>query len=92
MKILGTQRTRNTAYHPIANCLVEHLHRQLKAAIKCLPNPNDWNSELTWILLSIRTGFKEDIGCSSVELVWLIQQFGVTIIKCFDSVIILTQC
>ena len=70
MKILGTQRTRTTAYHPIANGLVERLHRQLKAAIKCLPNPNNWNSGLSWILLSIRTGFKEDIACSSTELVY----------------------
>ena len=70
MKILGTQRTCTTAYHPIANGLVERLHRQLKAAIKCLPNPNDWISGLPWILLCIRTALKEDIGCSSAELVY----------------------
>ena len=64
MKTLGTQHTRTAGYHPIANGLVERLHGQLKAAIKCLPNPNEWISGLTWILLGIRTGFKEDIGCS----------------------------
>ena len=68
MTILGTQCTRTTSYRPIANGLVERLHRQLKAAIKCLPNPNDWISGLHWILLGIRTAFKEDIGCSSAEL------------------------
>uniref|UniRef100_A0A1X7TW34 Integrase catalytic domain-containing protein n=1 Tax=Amphimedon queenslandica TaxID=400682 RepID=A0A1X7TW34_AMPQE len=46
MRILGTQRIRTTAYHPIANGLVERLHCQLKAAIKCLPSPTDWVSGL----------------------------------------------
>ena len=68
MKILGSQCTRTTTYHLIANGLVLRLHRQLKAAIKCLPNPNDWISGLHWILLGIRTAFKEDIGCSGAEL------------------------
>ena len=70
MKILDTQRTRTTTYHPIANGLVERLHRQIKVAIKCLPNPNDWISGLHWILLGIHTALKEDIGCSSAELVY----------------------
>ena len=70
MKILDTQRTFTTTYHPIANGLVERLRRQIKAAIKCLPNPNDWISGLHWILLDIHTAFKEDIGCSSAELVY----------------------
>ena len=33
MKVLGTHRTRTTAYHSIANGLVERLHRLLKADI-----------------------------------------------------------
>ena len=70
MKILDTQCTRTTTYHPIANVLVERRHRQIKAAIKCLPNPNDWISGLHWILLGIHTAFKEDIGCSSAQLVY----------------------
>ena len=70
MKVLGTHRTRTTAYHPIANGLVERLHRQLKAAIKCLRSPTDWISGLPWILLGIRTALKEDLGCSSAELVY----------------------
>ena len=53
MKVLGTQRSRTTAYHPIANGLVERFHRQLKAAIRCLPSPSDWVSGLPWILLGI---------------------------------------
>ena len=42
----------------------------LKAAIKCLRSPADWISGLPWILLGIRTALKEDIGCSSAELVY----------------------
>ena len=33
-RLLGIQRIHTTAYHPIANSLVERLHRQLKAALK----------------------------------------------------------
>ena len=36
MKILDTQRTRTTAYHPIANGLVERLHRLLKSVFPIL--------------------------------------------------------
>uniref|UniRef100_A0A1X7UUW4 Integrase catalytic domain-containing protein n=1 Tax=Amphimedon queenslandica TaxID=400682 RepID=A0A1X7UUW4_AMPQE len=62
---------RTTAYHPIANGLVEHLHRQLKAAIKCLLSPQDWLSGVTWILLGIRTASNlEDLVCCSAELVY----------------------
>ena len=70
MQILGTHRIWTTAYPPLANGLVEQLHRQLKASIKCLPSPHNWISGLPWILLGIRTAFKEDIGYSSAELVY----------------------
>ena len=37
MSVLGSHCIRTTAYHLIANGLVECLHRQLKAAIKVSP-------------------------------------------------------
>ena len=37
MKLLGTKRIHTTAYHPIANGLVERFHRQLKSALKAEP-------------------------------------------------------
>ena len=49
---------------------MERFHRQLKAAIKCLPLPTDWVSGLPWILLGIRTAIKEEVGCSSAEMVY----------------------
>uniref|UniRef100_A0A1X7UXE9 Integrase catalytic domain-containing protein n=1 Tax=Amphimedon queenslandica TaxID=400682 RepID=A0A1X7UXE9_AMPQE len=70
MKIQGTHRSRTTVYHPSANGLEERVHRQLKAAIKCLHSPNDWVSGFPWILLRICTAVKEDLGCSSAELVY----------------------
>ena len=69
MKLLGTKRIRTTAYHPIANGLVERLHRQLKAALKSHPNPTHWSDSLPIVLLGIRTALKEEIQCSAAELV-----------------------
>ena len=40
-QILGTHRIRTTAYHPIANGMVKHFHRQLKA-IKASDNHYHW--------------------------------------------------
>ena len=42
MQLLGSNRIRTTVYHPIANGLIEHLHRQLKAALKTYHNPARW--------------------------------------------------
>ena len=70
MQRLGVKRIRTTAYHPIANGLVERFHRQLKAALKCQPTPSNWVEALPLILLGIRTVLKEDLHCSAAELVY----------------------
>ena len=70
MKLLGTKRIRTTAYHPIANGLVERFHRQLKAALKAQPNADNWVDHLPMVLLGIRTALKEDLHCSAAELVY----------------------
>ena len=71
MQLLGSKRICTTAYHPIANGLIECLHRQLKAALKAHHhNPAHWTEILPIILLGIRTAVKEDIGCSTAELVY----------------------
>ncbi|XP_041985947.1 uncharacterized protein LOC121738131 [Aricia agestis] len=49
--------------------MVERFHRQLKAAIVCHANDR-WTESLPWVLLGIRTAFKEDLQCSSAELVY----------------------
>ena len=70
MHILGTNRIRTTAYHPIANGLVERFHRQLKDALKCMPNPTHWTKALPLILLGIRTTIKQDLKYTAAELVY----------------------
>ena len=42
MSVLGTTRTRTTSYHPQANGLVEHFHRQLNCALKAQQNTVSW--------------------------------------------------
>ena len=70
MRLLGSKRIRTTSYHPIANGLVERLHRQLKAALKACPHPTNWTDTLPMVLLGIRTAWKDDIRCTTAELVY----------------------
>ncbi|XP_064463210.1 uncharacterized protein LOC135374130 [Ornithodoros turicata] len=59
-----------TAYHPAANGMVERLHRQLKAALCSQPEPTNWVDHLPWVLLGLRSSLKQDLKCSSAELVF----------------------
>jgi hypothetical protein len=68
-KLAGFEHKRTTAYHPACNGLVERFHRQLKAAIVCHANEK-WTESLPWVLLGIRTAFKEDLQSSAAELVY----------------------
>ncbi len=68
--LLGTSRLRTTAYHPIANGLIERLPRQLKASLKSYPSPLRWTETLPLVMLGIWTAIKSDIGCCSAELVY----------------------
>ena len=70
MQILGTKRLRTTAYHPIANGLIERFHRHLKAALKCQPQPDRWMESLPLVMLGIRSTIKEDLGCTTAEMVY----------------------
>ncbi|KAL0810827.1 hypothetical protein ABMA28_010137 [Loxostege sticticalis] len=65
----GFEHKRTTAYHPACNGLVERFHRQLKAAIVCHADSR-WTESLPWVLLGVRTAFKEDLQSSSAELVY----------------------
>ena len=59
-----------TAYCPIANGLVEHLHCQLKASLKVQSDPTNWTDSLPMVLFGIRTAVKEDIHCTAAELMY----------------------
>ena len=67
--LLGCHRIRTTAYHPAANGLVERFHRHLKASL-CAHALNSWSEALPLVLLGIRNALKEDLGCTSAELVY----------------------
>ena len=69
MHLLGIQRICTTSYHPIPNGLVERFHRQLKSAVKCLPDPTHWTN-LPLVLLGICTTIKQDLKCTAAELVY----------------------
>ena len=68
-RLLGAKHIRTSAYHPQANGMVERLHRQLKAAIKC-HNTSNWVEILPIVLLGIRTAIKEDLKATAAELVY----------------------
>lgn len=68
LQICAVRRVRTTSYHPQANGMVERLHRQLKAALMC--HSTTWSQALPLVLLGIRSALKEDIGCSSAELLY----------------------
>ena len=68
--LLGVNRQRTTAYHPAANGMVERFHRQLKAALKCHPQPTHWMDTLPMVRLGVRTALKEDLYCTAAEMVY----------------------
>ncbi|EFA12072.1 uncharacterized protein LOC103314496 [Tribolium castaneum] len=67
--LLGVRRCRTTPYRPQANGLMERWHRTLKAAIMRHETDN-WYDLLPTILLGLRSGVKEDLGCSPAELTY----------------------
>lgn len=68
-KLCGIKLARTTAYHPSCNGMIERMHRTLKAAIRT-HGGKDWISSLPIVLLGLRTAWKEDLQCSSAELVY----------------------
>ena len=70
MLLLGSTRIRTTAYHPRANGMVERFHCQLKASLKSCPPTIRWTDSLPLILLGIRVALKQDLDCSTAELVY----------------------
>jgi hypothetical protein len=58
--LLNIQHLPTTAYHPQSNGLVERFHRRLKDALQSRSAAADWHDHLPWVLLGIRTAFRED--------------------------------
>ena len=70
LHLLGCKHLRTTAYHPIANGIIERFHRQLKAALRAHTSSLPWTERLPIVLLGIRTALKTDTQCSAAELVY----------------------
>ena len=67
-EFLRCKPSHTCAYHPAANGMCERFNKQLKTSIKTYAN-DDWTSHLPWVLLGIRSSLKEDLGCSSAQLI-----------------------
>ena len=87
MQTLGSTHIRTTAYHLTSNGLIECFHHQLKALLRVCPNPSHWVNALPLVLLDVRTALKEDLGCSSAELVYGAYQVNTSVkrIKFYES-------
>ena len=70
IKFLGCELIHTTAYNPKAYGLVERYHRVLKAFLKAQSNPNEWYSNLGWILLGLRFAVRDDFEFSPAEIVF----------------------
>ena len=69
-QMLGCKHLRTTAYHPIANGMIERFHRQLKASLKARNTATHWTEALPLVLLSTRTAVKGDLHASVAELLY----------------------
>ena len=69
-KLLGIKLHHTTAYHLQANGLVERFHRHLKSSLRARLSGPNWLDALPWVLLGIRTAPKDDLRCSSAELLY----------------------
>ncbi|GBN01400.1 Transposon Ty3-I Gag-Pol polyprotein, partial [Araneus ventricosus] len=68
-KLLGVQKIRTTPYHPSINGIVERFHRSLKQSLRCHASTK-WTESIPVVLLGLRTALKEDLQCTSSELVY----------------------
>jgi len=69
-KLLSITHVQTTAYHPQANGLVERLHRRVKDALRARSAAADWHSHLPWVMMGIRTAWREDSPFSPAENVF----------------------
>jgi hypothetical protein len=69
-KLLDITHIPTTAYHPQSNGLVERFHRRLKDALRARAAANDWSAHLPWVMLGIRSAWREGTLFSPAEAVY----------------------
>ena len=69
MVFLGTKHITTTSFHSQNNAFLKIVHGKLKDAFRMQFNPINWYNNLALVLLSVRSAIKEELDCSSSELV-----------------------
>ena len=69
-RLLNISHLQTTAYHPQANGLVERFHRRLKDALRARAAGVNWHSHLPWVMLGIRSAWREDAEFTPAEAVF----------------------
>ena len=68
--MLGIQHLLGSAYKPSTQGLVERVHRQLKDSLRMCEDPQSWYNSLPITLLAMRNSVKQDLGCSTNEMLF----------------------
>jgi hypothetical protein len=71
--LLNIIHLQTTSYHPQANGAVERFHRRLKDALRARTAGADWHAHLPWVLLGIRSAWRENSSFSPAEAVFRAQ-------------------
>jgi hypothetical protein len=72
-RLLDITHIPTTAYHPQSNGLVERFHRRLKDALRARAAGSDWSAHLPWVMLGIRSAWREGTLFSPAEAVYAAQ-------------------
>jgi len=69
-RLLCIDHTQTTAYHPQSNGMVERFHRRLKDALRARMAGADWAAHLPWVMLGVRSAWREGAECTPAEAVY----------------------
>jgi hypothetical protein len=69
-KMLNINHIPTTSYHPQSNGLVERFHRRLKDGLRARAAGPDWATHLPWVMLGVRSAWRENSSFSPAEAVY----------------------
>ncbi|CAB0034023.1 unnamed protein product [Trichogramma brassicae] len=70
LQAMGIERKRTTPYHPASNGMIERWHRDLKSALMCKSDTENWLQALPMVMLGLRTRTILDTDMSPAEMVY----------------------